>query len=198
MFKRSRSALNPEEILQAEFDYISSTVFQANEDRARVASFFFISVGSLVASILGILYAEEIPPLVYGALSLIFSVETALALLTIAQLARLRAAWYESIKAMNQIKEHYIALYPEIEPAFAWRMTPQHPGVKKDKPLSIANLLAVEVSMLGALTIAASGYFLLNIFGELAWWGWGSMLLLAVGGYFGLLRWYRLVLNHQS
>ena len=44
--------LNVDEILKAEYEYIAATVFQANEDRSRVASFYFVSVGSLVAAIL--------------------------------------------------------------------------------------------------------------------------------------------------
>ncbi len=44
--------LNVEDILKAEFEYIAHTAFQANEDRARVSSFYFVSVGSVVAAIL--------------------------------------------------------------------------------------------------------------------------------------------------
>jgi hypothetical protein len=49
--------LNSDEILKAEYTYIANTVFQANEDRSRVASFYFVTVGSLVAAILGTLFS---------------------------------------------------------------------------------------------------------------------------------------------
>jgi len=39
------------EILAEEFEYIASTAGQANEDRARVASFYLVAVGSLVAAL---------------------------------------------------------------------------------------------------------------------------------------------------
>ena len=39
--------LNADEILKAEYGYIADTVFQANEDRSRVTSFYFVTVGSL-------------------------------------------------------------------------------------------------------------------------------------------------------
>ena len=45
--------LDSNEMLQQEFKYISQTAFQANEDRSRVTSFYFVSVGSLVAAIIG-------------------------------------------------------------------------------------------------------------------------------------------------
>ena len=42
-----------DELLAAEFDYIAQTAIQANEDRARVSSFYLIAVGSLVAALFG-------------------------------------------------------------------------------------------------------------------------------------------------
>ncbi len=173
--------LDSDEILRAEFDYIAQTAFQANEDRARVTSFYFVSVGSLVAAILGTQFAEDDLRSVSVAFSVLFLALTALGGLTIAQLARLRAAWHESAEAMNQLKDFYIQQRPEIEPAFKWRLATLPPT---DKAYSIANLLAVEVSLLGSLTAAAAVYFLLNSFGKVAWWGW---LLSAAFGAVGYL-----------
>ncbi|MCE7860899.1 MAG: hypothetical protein DYG86_14080, partial [Chloroflexi bacterium CFX2] len=45
--------LNPDELLHGEYKYIAQTAFQANEDRSRVTSFYFVSVGSFVAAIIG-------------------------------------------------------------------------------------------------------------------------------------------------
>ena len=42
-----------DELLAAEYDYIAQTANQANEDRARVSSFYLIAVGSLVAALFG-------------------------------------------------------------------------------------------------------------------------------------------------
>ena len=44
--------LEPGEILLAEYGYIAQTAFQAGEDRARVTSFYLVSVGTLVAAFL--------------------------------------------------------------------------------------------------------------------------------------------------
>jgi len=175
-----RPRLDTGEILKAEYDYIANTAFQANEDRARVSSFYLVSVGSVVAAIFGTQVAPESLKGVALPLAILFAVLTVLGRLTIAQLARLRAAWHESAQAMNQLKDFYLEHYPEIAPAFKWRGGSIPPT---DKPNSIANLIAMEVALLSGLTAASSAYFLLLAFGMLGWWGWALSGLAFLGGY---------------
>jgi hypothetical protein len=182
--------LNVEDILGAEYEYIGQTAFQANEDRARVSSFYFISVGSLVAAILGTQFAADNLKSVAIPFAILFGVMTGLGALTLAQLARLRAAWHESVEAMNQVKDFYLGHYPEIEPAFKWRGSSIPPT---DKPYSIANLIALEVRLLASLTSAAVAYFLLLAFGEMVW-GWLLIASAFLGGYFFLWRFYKKLL----
>ena len=187
--------LNSDEILKAEYNYIASTVYQANEDRSRVASFYFVTVGSLVAAILGSIFSTNDLKSVSLAFSGLFVVLTVLGALTLAQLARLRAAWHESAQAMNQIKEYYISHNKEIEPAFKWRASTLPPT---DKPNSIANLMAGEVALLGAITIAAAMYFLLAALGSVAWWGWVLIAATLAAGGFSLWAWYKhLLVDNQ-
>ncbi len=187
--------LNPDEILKAEYDYIATTVFQANEDRSRVASFYFLTVGSLVAAILSAIFSTSDLKSVSLAFAALFMVLTILGTLTLAQLARLRAAWHESVEAMNQIKDYYIENNKEIEPAFKWRLKTLPPT---DKKFSIANLMAVEVALLGAITSTASVYFLLAALGNIEWWGWMLLLVTLVAGYFALWAWYKhLLVDNQ-
>jgi len=187
--------LNPDEILKAEYDYIATTVFQANEDRSRVASFYFLTVGSLVAAILSAIFSTSDLKSVSLAFAALFMVLTILGTLTLAQLARLRAAWHESVEAMNQIKDYYIENNKEIESAFKWRLKTLPPT---DKKFSIANLMAVEVALLGAITSTASVYFLLAALGNIEWWGWMLLLLTLVAGYFALWAWYKhLLVDNQ-
>ena len=183
--------LNSDDILKAEYDYIATTIFQANEDRSRVASFYFVSVGSLVAAILSAVFSTSDLKSVSLAFSVLFLVLTILGALTLAQLARLRAAWHESVQAMNQIKDFYIENNKEIEPAFKWRLKTLPPT---DKPYSIANLMAVEVALLGAITSVASVYFLLAAFENIEWWGWALLLVTLVVTYITLWRWYKYLL----
>ena len=170
---KSNPELEPEEILKAEYEYIANTVFQANEDRSRVASFYFVSVGSIVAAILGTQFATDNLKSVSVAFSILFFFLTLLGALTLAQLARLRAAWHESVEAMNQLKDFYIKHHPAIESAFKWRGTTIPPT---DKKFSIANLIALEVALLGAVTTAAAIYFILFAIGNITPWGLGLIV----------------------
>jgi len=183
--------LNVDDILKAEYDYIASTIFQANEDRSRVASFYFVTVGSLVAAILSAIFSTTDLRNVSLAFSGLFFVLTILGALTLAQLARLRAAWHESAQAMNQIKEHYISHNKGLEADFKWRA---HTLPPTDKPFSIANLTAVEVALLGSITSAAAVYFLFAAWGSVAWWGWALIIATLVTGYISLWAWYKYLL----
>lgn len=179
--------LNPDEILKAEFNYIANTAFQANEDRSRFTTFYFVTVGSFVAAIFGTQF-ELNQRGVSLAFFILFIVLTFMGALTISQLARLRAAWHESAEAMDQIKEFYIRHNPEIQPAFKWRRSTIPPT---NKPFSIANLIAVEVALLGSLTAGAAIHFLLAFLGAVNWMGW---ILIAAGvllGYTALWSWYK-------
>ncbi len=183
--------LNTDEILIAEYNYIANSIFQANEDRSRVASFYFISVGSLVAAILSALFSTNNLSGIALAFSGLFLVLTLLGALTLAQLARLRAAWHEAAEAMNEIKDFYIKHHREIEPAFKWKAK-SLPST--DKPYSIANLMAIEVALLGAITSAASIYFLLLTLGKFEWWGWVIVLLALFASYIAQWAWYKYLL----
>lgn len=175
--------LNSDEMLQQEFKYIAQTAFQANEDRSRVTSFYFVSVGSFVAAIIGT-QLEAQSRIVSFAFFALFLVLTIMGGLTIAQLARLRAAWHESVEAMNQIKDFYIEHHPEVEPAFKWRWKSIP---KTNKPYSIANLIAVETAMLSSLTTGAGSYFLLSFLGEVNLAGWLIVFASIVFGF--LAQW---------
>ena len=173
--------LNTDDILKAEYDYIANTAFQANEDRARGASFYFVSVGSIVAAILGTQLTADNLRSVAIPFFILFLVMTGLGALTIAQLARLRAAWHESVQAMNVMKDFYLEHYPEIEPAFKWR---KKTIPETDKPNSIANLTALEEALLGRFTTGASVYFLLLWLGDI---NLASAMVIVVGAIIGSL-----------
>ena len=154
--------LSADEILKAEFEYISDTATQANEDRSKVATFYFVSVGSLVAAIFSAQLFEsrqngETLQNIYRAFCVLFSFLTVLGYLTLAQLARLRTAWMDSIKAMNKIKEYYIQNVGEtLRPAFLW--TNEY-APKGFQPGSVANYLAYQVALLSGLIFAAAVFF---------------------------------------
>ncbi len=157
---RQLHELNDEELLQAELHYIMQTAFQANEDRARVSSFYLVAVGSLVAAVLSTQIVDpRIPPsLIAPAFALLFFVLTFFGTLTTLQLARLRAAWHDSMRAMNQMKDYWVRRSSDerLKDAFRWDAASLPP---KYKPNSVSYYQALEVALLSGLTFGAGVYF---------------------------------------
>lgn len=154
-------SLSAGEVLAGEFNYIANSAFQANEDRSKAASFFIVSVGSLVAAMFGaqqLSKVEEIPVTLYLVLAFLFFGLTFLGGLTIAQLARLRAAWHESAQAMDQIKTYLIEKFPDLElkKAFRWRAETLPPLYKTN---SISYYTAIEVALLSGCTFGTGVFF---------------------------------------
>jgi len=148
-----------DELLAAEFDYIAQTAIQANEDRARVSSFYLIAVGSLVAAMFGTQYFD--PEILSIDANLMFSglfaLLTLLGTSTVMQLARLRAAWYESALAMNQLKDYMVSQNQTLSQAFRWKTSTLPSKYKKD---SVSYYQATEVALISGLTLGAAVFFL--------------------------------------
>jgi hypothetical protein len=149
-----------EELLQTEFDYIARTAFQANEDRARVSSFYLVAVGSMVAALFSTQFFDKSldPTFVTFAFSGLFFVLTILGTLTTLQLSRLRAAWHDSMLAMNQLKDYWLHEVPDknLKKAFRWD-TITLPS--KYKLNSVSFYQTIEVALLSSITFGTSVYF---------------------------------------
>ncbi len=156
--KREENTLSPEAegILIAEYEYIAQTAFQAHEDRARVTTFYLVSVGSLFGAFLGTQNIESVDRFVYLVLAGLFSFLSAFSVLTLLQLARLRRAWFSSTSAMNHIKEFVIEKNKGLEKAFLWKNESLPALYKKE---SVAYLMALQVSMLGAVTFGTMIFY---------------------------------------
>ena len=150
-----------DELLAAEFNYIAQTAIQANEDRARVSSFYLIAVGSLVAAMFGAQYIDstflsiDVNVLFSG----LFVLLTLMGTSTIMQLARLRSAWYESALAMNQLKDYMMGQNQTLTQAFRWTTSTLPSKHKKD---SISYYQAIEVALISGLMFGAAIFFLLQ------------------------------------
>ena len=145
------------EIVAAEYEYIAQTAFQAQEDRARVTTFYLVSIGSLFGAFFGTKLDAKTATLTYVAFASLFLFLSYFGLITLKQLIRLRKAWFESAKAMNQIKDFLIAQNKDLEKAFRWKSTTL-PDMYK--PTSVAYLLAQQVAMLGVITIGAAIFYI--------------------------------------
>jgi len=162
MSETTNSYINPEELLSVEYEYIAQTATQANEDRATVVSFFLIAVGSPLAALFSTnLISDDIgskfPFLLFSGL---FFFLTLLSTTTILQLARLRAAWYESMLAMNHMKEFLIQNAElDVSGAFRWRMTT---APAKFKVNSVNFYQVIEVAILSGLLFGLCIFFMLT------------------------------------
>lgn len=170
-------ALDPNVILTAEFEYIAQAAFQNTEDRARVASYYLVTAGSLVAAILGAQVTQLSILPVHLAFALLFLVLSANGLLTVLELVRLRQSWYECARAMDQIKDYYTSSFPDLKPAFLWK-TSTLPS--RYKAWSVSYMLAVQVAGLSAGALAAAVAFAGISFN----FSWGWLAGLAGVGYF--------------
>lgn len=160
-----------DELLAAEYNYIAQTAIQAHEDRARVSSFYLIAVGSLVAALFGTqlfdpgFYSRTVNIMFSG----LFVLLTLLGISTVLQLARLRAAWYESALAMNQLKEFMASQNKSLDKAFRWNTGTLPP---KYKPSSVSYYQAFEVSLIGGLMFGAALFFFQQAFFRISLLNW--------------------------
>ena len=152
-----------DELLASEFDYIAQTAAQANEDRARVSSFYLIAVGSLVAALFStqLFDADKFTQTVKIMFSGLFVLLTLLGASTVLQLARLRAAWHESMMAMNQLKDFAMSQNPELTKAFRWKTNTLPPKYKEG---SVSYYQAFEVALIGGLMFGAAAFFFQQAF----------------------------------
>jgi hypothetical protein len=172
-----------DELLAAEFDYIAQTAIQANEDRARVSSFYLIAVGSLVAAMFGTQFFD--PNFYSRTINLMFSalfvLLTLLGISTILQLARLRVAWYESMLAMNQLKDYMMNEHKSLVKAFRWKTSTLPPKYKTN---SVSYYQAVEVALIGGLMFGAAMFFFQQAFFKISLLHWILSCVLGVLGIY--------------
>ncbi|MEJ5241039.1 MAG: hypothetical protein WHS87_07560 [Anaerolineales bacterium] len=183
-------SLSPDEILIAEFEYIAASAFQANEDRSKATSFFVVSVGSLIATIFGAQLgggAMQFPRALLFILTVVFLVLSLFGVLTLLQLARLRLAWHEAARAMNQIKSFYLAHFPDLEAAFRWREETLPPPWKTE---SISFYMALEVSLVTGMTFAAAVFFFQHSLHFTRWLWPLTVLSGGLAGFLGLFLYH--------
>ena len=183
-----------DELLASEYEYITHTANQANEDRARVSSFYLIAVGSLVAALFGtqLFEIEKYTQTVKIMFSGLFVLLTLLGTSTIMQLARLRSAWYEAMLAMNQIKDFAMKQSPELVEAFRWQTNTLPPRYKSS---SVSYYQAVEVSLISGLMFGASMFFLQQAFFSITWVNWTISVLSGLFTIYIQLVIYKRILN---
>jgi hypothetical protein len=183
-----------DELLAAEFDYIAQTAAQATEDRARVSSFYLIAVGSLIAAIFSTQFLElrSLPKTVNLIFSGLFFLLTLLGTSTILQLARLRAAWYESMLAMNQLKDYMINENKSLAKAFRWQNNTLPPKYRTN---SVSYFQATEAALISALMLSTGMFFFLQAFSTTGFLHWSMAILAGILTFFLQLNVYKQALK---
>ena len=149
------------EIVAAEYEYIAQTAFQAQDDRASVTTFYLVNVGSIFGAALFGTTQTQWSDFFHPAFSALLFFLTFFGFLTLKQLIALRLAWFNSAKAMNQIKKYLMEQNPDLEKAFLWN----HKTLpSKYKNTSVAYYLVLQVTTMSAITFgAAVSYLILSI-----------------------------------
>jgi hypothetical protein len=186
----NRSPIELDELLAAEYNYIAQTAAQAFEDRARVSSFYLIAVGSFIAALFGTQFfdPEQFTRGVQLMFSGVFLLLTFLGTSTVMQLAQLRSAWHESMKAMNQIKDFAMTQHPELANAFRWKTSTLPAKYKRG---SVSYYQALEVSLIGGLMFGATTFFFQQAFFSVGTLTWLISIL------FGILAVYVQMANYK-
>ena len=155
------STLRAESILLEEFTYVSTTAYQAMEDRARMFSVYLTLVSVLVAG-LGLFsqFGGAATPYLPIVAFTLFGLAGALGTVFFFKLIRLRQANRDSIIAMNRIKEYYIALFRQRQPglggAFDWRLK----TVPGEKIGNVTFLVCYTVAVVACLLYAVAVFVL--------------------------------------
>lgn len=154
--------LRLESIIVEEFNYASSTAYQALEDRGRMFG-IYLGIASLLAGGLGALYelgrknaAPDVNSQVIAVALLLLA--GIIGVIFFFKIVRIRQAFTDSLLTMNVIKEHYItefkATVPAVENIFRWRMKSM-PSARRFGSLTFLVCLGVTLVDSIALGLAA-------------------------------------------
>jgi len=148
--------LDPSDILEHEFDYAQATAEQAQDDRTAILNLYLLLVGGVGSILLSLGQANAVS-LPRDAYALIFLLLGVIGFFILFKMIRLRQAWYDSVRAMNQIKDFYIVQFPGLEKAFRWR-TQTIPSPNKIWTITFG--LSILVVIIDSVSVGVAAYFL--------------------------------------
>jgi len=135
----SMEGLEARALLVAEFEYARITASEAMGDRHTVVNFYLLLTGVVVSAVVGLVSSESLAAslgraLPFVAMALLWAL-CIVGWLYLLQIIRLRQAWRDSARTMNEIKQFYmshVALFSpqEFSQAFRWRLETLPPAGK--------------------------------------------------------------------
>ncbi len=170
------------DILKLEFEYARFTASEAMRDRHTMVNFYLLAFGVIATGVLGILSREANLPQSIG--TLLLWILCAVGWLYFLKIIRLRQAWHESARAMNQIKDFFIQhdqhFQPEeLRPAFRWQAhTLPSPG----KPWTVFFYSALLIALLDSMAYVLGAALLdLNLYLTIPMVDLGLYLIFGIG-----------------
>ena len=154
--------LDPSDILGWEFEYARTTASEAMEQRHTMVNFYLLVAGVAASGVIAVLGASSNLPKAVG--TLLLWLLCGIGWLYFLAIIRLRQAWHDSARAMNQIKEFYFqhAREPErsmLRSAFRWQAhTLPAPG----KPWTVFFYSAMLIAFLDSAAYVAGGLLLVR------------------------------------
>ena len=182
--------ITPDKILELEFNYIKETANQAIDDRYKLLN-FYIGIATFVATLgIGASTISNIDRIlnIQAALAVLCIIISIIGWIFVAMLVRLRQAWHESMRAMNQIKAYYLAKLPEpdLKSAFAWGVStlPRKQRFWNIHFYSVLLIIIINSAFFGAGVLLAEA-------------GAAIAIVATVGVFLGQIFWYRFSLAHN-
>jgi hypothetical protein len=152
--------LDPSNILDWEFEYARTTASEAMEQRHIMVNFYLLVAGVAASGVIAVLGESSNLPKAVG--TLLLWLLCGIGWLYFLAIIRLRQAWHDSARAMNQIKEFYFQHTQNLSrdvlrSAFRWQAhTLPAPG----KPWTVFFYSAMLIAFLDSAAYVAGGLLL--------------------------------------
>ncbi len=194
--------LDPKDILAWEFSYAQTTASEAMGDRHTMVNFYLIITGVVISAAVALFKPEKgpagrltVPAYSYVGTIMVWLV-CVIGWLYFVKLIRLRQAWRDSAKTMNQIKEFYIRhaenlAAQELIEAFRWRPETL-PAPEKKWTLFFCS--AVLIALINSIAFVVGGILLnLGTFSQR-----NALLIIASLVIFGLTMFFFHILMYDE
>jgi len=181
--------LDPSDILGWEFEYARTTASEAMRDRQSMMNFYLLAMGFVASAVVTVIGRESGLPKTAG--TLLLWTLCSIGWLYFLKIIRLRLAWHDSARAMNQIKEFCVRHTKDLSSdslrdAFRWQIhTLPDPGA----PWTVFFYSAVLIALLDSVAYVA-GAALIDLDAVLSSPPWTGPLLAALGFIFFVFHMY--------
>jgi hypothetical protein len=177
---QGQKVLGSSDILGWEYGYARTTASEAMQDRHTMINFYLVIVGVLTTGVVAVLARDTDFP--NSAATALLWVLCGVGWLYFLKIIRLRQAWHDSARAMNQIKDFYIQHAKDFDPnlirhAFRWGTQTLPPP---EKPWTLFFYSAMLIGFLDSAAYVAGGV-LINLDATLAFPFWAGGLLVLFG-----------------